>query len=200
MTRFRFALATIILAGALPVAAAEVFNIDPAHSEATFQVRHLVTKVRGNFGDIAGTISMDPAKAENSSVTFTAKVASINTANPKRDEHLRSPDFFDAAKYPELTFVSSKITGGANGQPYLVTGKLTMRGVTKEVTLPVSFLGKAKDPWGNTRAGFETAIRLNRKDYGINWNAALDQGGFMLSDDVDISINVEAIEQKPAAK
>jgi len=199
MRRAFIALAVFTLS-ALPLAAADTLAIDSAHSEASFQIRHLVTKVRGRFAEFSGTILMDAAKAENSSVAFTIKAASIDTGNAKRDEHLRSADFFDVAKFPELSFKSSKVSAGANGAPYQVTGNLTIRGVSKEITLPVSFLGKARDPWGNTRAGFETAIRINRKDYGINWNAALDQGGFMLSDDVDVSINLEAIEQKPAAK
>ncbi len=196
-------LATAVALSALALAAsatqaAQSYSIDKGHSEVSFQIRHLVTKVRGNFGDYSGTIVMDPAKAENSSVEFVIKATSINTANEKRDGHLRSPDFFDVEKNPEITFKSTKVTGGAGGA-YQVTGNLTMRGVTKEVTLPVTFLGETKDPWGNVKAGFETATRINRKEYGINWNAALDQGGFMLADDVDIQINLEVGPTKPAA-
>ena len=190
---------TLVTLAAAAAQAAQTYTIDKGHSEVSFQVRHLVTKVRGNFGDYTGTITMDAAKAENSSVEFVIKATSINTANEKRDNHLRSPDFFDVANHPDITFKSTKIVGGGASGLYQVTGNLTMRGVTKEVTLPVTFLGETKDPWGNVKAGFETATRLNRKEYGINWNAALDQGGFMLADDVDIQINLEVGPAKPAA-
>ena len=189
---------TLVTLAAAAAQAAQTYTIDKGHSEVSFQVRHLVTKVRGNFGDYTGTITMDAAKAENSSVEFVIKATSINTANEKRDNHLRSPDFFDVANHPDIAFKSTKVAGGASGL-YQVTGNLTMRGVTKEVTLPVTFLGETKDPWGNVKAGFETATRLNRKEYSINWNAALDQGGFMLADDVDIQINLEVGPAKPAA-
>jgi polyisoprenoid-binding protein YceI len=143
-------------------------------------------------------VKADNAKPEASSVEFKIKVASISTGVEARDNHLRGPDFFDAANHPEITFVSTavKVTGK---DVYAVTGNLTMRGVTKQITLPVTFLGAVKDPWGNERAGFETNITLNRKDYGINWNKALDQGGFVLSDEVKVAINIEAVKEKPAA-
>jgi polyisoprenoid-binding protein YceI len=181
---------------ALPAhAAPTTYTIDKSHSDVGFQVRHLVSKVRGSFGDFSGTIVMDKDKAENSSVEFVVKAASINTDNEKRDQHLRSPDFFDVEKNPDITFKSTKVTGGANGQ-YQVAGKLTMRGVTKDVTLPVTFLGEATDPWGNVKAGFETSTDLNRKDYGINWNAALDKGGFLLEDVVNVQISLEVAPKK----
>jgi polyisoprenoid-binding protein YceI len=184
---------------AVPATATGTWTIDKVHSEASFQVRHFVSKVRGRFADFSGTIRIDAAKPEASSVEFTIKVASVDTNEPKRDAHLKSPDFFDAAKYPEIRFVSKKVAPVSESK-YNVTGDLTMRGVTKEITLPVTFDGIARDPWGNERAGFETGITLNRKEYGINWNKALDQGGFMLGDDVTVSINIEAVKEKAAAQ
>ena len=182
---------------AVPVAATGTWTVDKVHSEVSFQVRHFVSKVRGSFGDFSGVLKVDAAKPEASTVEFTIKVASIDTNEPKRDAHLKSPDFFDAEKNPEIRFVSKKVVAKSD-TAYDVTGDLTMRGVTKEVTLPVSFNGIAKDPWGGERAGFETSITLNRKEYGINWNKALDQGGFMLSDDVSVSISLETVKAKPA--
>lgn len=178
--------------------AGDVWKIDKGHSEASFQVRHLVTQTRGRFTDFDGQIVADSAKPEASSVEFKIKVTSIDTDVEDRDKHLRSPDFFDVATYPEITFNSTAVKSSGK-DTYAVTGNLSMRGVTKQITLPVTFLGTAKDPWGNERAGFETTITLNRKDYGINWNKALDQGGFVLSDEVKVAINIEAIKQKPAA-
>jgi polyisoprenoid-binding protein YceI len=199
------ALALALLAAALPGAAAVpaaatgTWNVDKVHSEVGFQVRHFVSKVRGSFADFSGTIAIDAEKPEASSVQFTIKVASIDTNEPKRDAHLKSPDFFDAEKSPEITFASRKVVKKSDTS-YDVTGDLTMRGVTKEITLPVTFNGLVKDPWGNDRAGFETSITLNRKEYGINWNKVLDQGGYMLSDDVAVSIALAAVKAKPAAK
>jgi polyisoprenoid-binding protein YceI len=185
-------------AAAVPAAATGTWNVDKVHSETGFQVRHLMSKVRGSFGDFAGRIQIDTAKPEASSVEFTIKVASIDTKEPKRDGHLKSPDFFDAEKFPEIRFVSKKVAPKSD-TTYDVTGDLTMHGVTKQITLPVTFLGLAKDPWGNDRVGFETAITLNRQDYGVKWNQTLDQGGLMVGDDVTISINIEAVRAKPAA-
>lgn len=202
MRRNLIAALTLSAAGALaalPAEAAEVYTIDPTHSEVSFQVRHLVTQVRGKFNDYQGTIDLDPAKLESSKVEFRIKAASIDTALPDRDKHLRSEDFFFTEKYPEITFKSQQIK--ATGKDtYEVTGPLTMRGVTKTVTLPVTFLGKVRDPWGNDKAGFALETTVNRKDYGIVWNAALDNGGVVLGDDVKIAINLETQLQKDAAK
>ncbi len=183
---------------AVPASATGTWNVDKVHSEVAFQVRHFVSKVRGVFTDFAGTIKIDAEKPETSSVEFTIKAASINTNEPKRDAHLRSPDFFDAEKFPELKFTSRKVVRKTD-TTYDVVGDLTMRGVTKEITLPVTFSGVVKDPWGLERAGFETSITLNRQDYGIKWNKALDQGGYMLSDDVSVTINLETTKAKPEA-
>ena len=182
----------------MPVLAAEVHNIDASHSEVSFQLRHLVTQVRGSFNDYEGTINLDPANLEKSSVDFRIKAASIDTNNADRDKHLRGEDFFFVEKHPDITFKSKSIKK-ADKDTYNVTGTLTMRGVSKEVTLPVTYLGSVKDPWGNQKAGFATEVTLNRKDYGINWNAALDNGGFVLSDEVKVSINLETQQKKEAA-
>jgi len=191
----------LLAASALPAAAlraADAYAIDKNHSDVSFQIRHFASKVRGRFSDFSGTIQADPAKPEASSVNFTIKASSIDTNNADRDNHLRSPDFFDAAKNPEITFKSSKMT--PNGKDhYDVTGTLTMRGVSKEITLPVTYLGTMKDPGGNDRASFELSTKLNRKDFGINWNKTLDSGGVMLSDDVDVTISLETVKKKPEA-
>jgi len=165
--------------------------IDKAHSEALFQVRHLVTKVRGSFGDFAGTIQFDQARPEQSSVSFTVQAASIDTNNADRDAHLRSNDFFAVEQYPTLTFTSTSIAA-KGGNDYTVSGDLTIRGVTKRIDLPVTFLGAAKDPWGNEKLGFETEITINRKDFGLTWNAALETGGFLVGDEVKISVSIQA--------
>ena len=170
------------------------FAIDKAHSEVHFQVRHLVTKVRGRFTDFAGTVRFDEANPERSSASFEASTGSIDTGTPDRDQHLRSADFFFVEQFPTLTFVSSRVAR-KGPQEFDVTGTLTIRGVAREVTLPVTYLGAAKDPWGNARVGFETEITINRKDFGLMWNAALETGGFLVGDDVKISISVQAIGQ-----
>ena len=171
--------------------AVKTFAIDKTHSEAIFQVRHLVTKVRGRFTDLAGSIAFDEASPVNSTVTFTIQAASIDTGTPDRDAHLRSQDFFHVEQYPAITFASTAIAA-RGGDQYDVTGDLTMRGVTKRITLPVTFLGKAKDPWGNEKIGFETETTINRKDFGLTWNAALETGGFLVGDEVKISVSIQA--------
>jgi len=196
MNRKLFAAAALTVLAALPLRA-DTFAIDPGHSEVGFQVRHLVSQTRGRFNDFSGTVNLDPKNLTSSSVDFTIKAASIDTNVADRDKHLRSADFFDAEKFPEITFKSKSIKA-AGKDTYNVTGTLTMHGVSKEVTLPVTYLGQAKDPWGNTRAGFEAATTLNRKDFGIVWNKALDAGGAMLGDDVKININLETVKKDPA--
>jgi polyisoprenoid-binding protein YceI len=173
---------------------ARAYAIDKAHSELTFQVRHLLTKVRGRFSDFTGTVRMDEEKAENSSISLKIDAASIDTNNADRDQHLRSDDFFAVQTYPTITFDSSRIVK-TKADTYDVTGTLTIRGVAREVTLPVAYLGTAKDPWGNARAGFETELTIDRKDFGLLWNAALDTGGFLVGDDVRISVSIQAIAQ-----
>jgi polyisoprenoid-binding protein YceI len=174
--------------------ATRTYAIDKAHSELHFQVRHLVTRVRGRFTDFDGTVTFDAANPEHASVNLSIKAATIDTGTADRDAHLRSDDFFAVEKYPALTFNSARVTKKTE-ELFEVAGTLTIRGVAKEVTLPVTFLGAAKDPWGNERVGFETEIAINRKDFGLTWNAALETGGFLVGDEVKISASVQAIAQ-----
>jgi polyisoprenoid-binding protein YceI len=168
------------------------FAIDKAHSEAVFQVRHLITKVRGRFSQFEGRIEFDEAEPENSAVEVTIDAASIDTNEPDRDKHLRSDDFFGADTHPQITFKSTRVTrSGANR--FDVAGPLTIRGISKDITLPVTFLGVATDPWGKARAGFEAEITINRKDFGLTWNAALETGGFLVGDEVKISLSIQAV-------
>jgi len=180
----------------LPLFAADTYKIDKAHSSAEFKVRHMVGNVGGRFSDFSGTVNVDKANPSASSVDFTIQTASIDTNTPDRDQDLRSANFFDVERYPTITFKSTKVTPSKTKDTYDVTGDLTIHGVTKRVTLPVAFLGFVKDPWGNERAGFELNTTLDRKDYGIIWNKALDQGGFVLGDDVRVAINLETIKKK----
>jgi polyisoprenoid-binding protein YceI len=174
--------------------AVSTFTIDKAHSEVTFQVRHLLTKVRGRFTDFNGTVEFDEAQPERSSVAFTINAASIDTGAPDRDAHLRSGDFFAVETFPAITFTTSKVNPKGAGL-FELEGTLTIRGTAKRITVPVSYLGTAKDPWGNARVGFEGEIAIDRKDFGLNWNAALETGGFLVGDEVKISVSLQAIAQ-----
>jgi polyisoprenoid-binding protein YceI len=173
---------------------ATTYAIEKAHSEVFFQVRHLVTKVRGRFSDFDGTIVMDEDNPGLSSVKFNIKASSVDTNVADRDTHLRSGDFFSAEEHPNLTFVSKKIVK-KGAESFDVVGDLSIRGTTKEVTLPVTFLGKAKDPWGQNKVGFEAETTINRKDFGLNWNAALETGGLLVGDEVKITLSIQAIAQ-----
>lgn len=173
-------------------AAPATWTIDQNHSEVGFSIRHFFSKVPGNFGKFQGAIVYDPQKPEVSSVKVEIDPSSINTQNEKRDNHLRSEDFFDVAKFPTLTFVSTKVAASGDNK-LKVDGNLTMHGVTKPVTLFVTFLGAGPSMNGEQRSGFEAITKLNRKDFGILWNKTLDQGGTMLGDDVDIHLNVEGV-------
>jgi polyisoprenoid-binding protein YceI len=174
--------------------ATRTYKIDKSHSEAVFQVRHLVTKVRGRFDDFEGTVQINEDRPDLSSVDFTIRATSIDTNEKDRDTHLRSADFFDVGTFPNLTFKSTRIAKKSS-ERYEVAGNLSIRGVTKEITLPVTHLGKAKDPWGNERVGFEAEITLNRKDYGLMWNAPLEVGGFLVGDEVRVSLSIQAVAQ-----
>lgn len=190
---------TLALAlAAAPAALAQSYTIDSAHSKAQFSVRHMmVSNVRGEFSKMKGTIDYDEKDPSAIRVEATIEVASINTGEPKRDEHLKSPDFFDAAKYPVITFRSKSARKTANG--LAVTGDLTIHGVTKEVILQVEGPSpEVRDPWGNFRRGATAAAKINRKDFGLTWNAALETGGVVVGDEVTITIDVEAV--RPAAK
>lgn len=172
--------------------ATRTFQIDKSHSEVTFQVRHLLTRVRGRFSEFEGSIDFNADRPEASAVRLEINAASIDTNQADRDRHLRSGDFFATDEFPALTFVSSGITALGNDS-YEVAGTLTIRGVSKDIVLPVTHLGSAEDPWGNEKLAFETETKINRKDYGLNWNAALETGGFLVGDEVTISVSLQAV-------
>ena len=187
---------TRLFASALLIIPASVwgaeYQIDPAHSSAQFSVRHMmVSNVRGEFTKLSGKVIYDPQNLDASSVEAVIDANSLSTREAQRDTHLKSPDFFDVAKYPTLTFKSKQVYR-ANGQ-LLVKGDLTMRGVTKEVVLTVDGpTPELKDPWGNLRIGASATTHVNRKDWGLNWNAALEAGGVVVGDDVTLTIDLEA--------
>lgn len=184
--------AAALLAPAVPAAAtAYVYTEDDAHSEVSFRVRHIVTRVRGDFRDFDVRVVRDDENPAASSVEFTARVASIDTENEKRDAHLRSPDFFDVESFPLLTFRSTAVEKVSDTE-YSVTGDLTIRDVTREVTLPVSFSGDIADARGRVKAGFSTATKIDRREFGVTWNRPMDAGGLLLGDEVEITIEIEA--------
>jgi polyisoprenoid-binding protein YceI len=172
--------------------ATRTYHIDKSHSEATFQVRHLLSKVRGRFSDFSGAITFDDTHPERSFVSITIQAASIDTNEPNRDTHLRSADFFSVDEFATLTFASTQIVP-KGGDRFDVAGDLTIRGVTRPVVVPVSHLGRATDPWGNERIAFEAEFTINRKDFGLLWNAALETGGFLVGDEVRVALAVQAI-------
>lgn len=186
----------VLTSGAAGVTmAADTFAIDKTHSSILFAVKHMViSKVKGEFVDYAGTIQYDAADVTKSSVEVTIKTASIDTKDEKRDEHLRNPDFFDAEKFPEITFESKRVEKSKDG--FVAIGDLTMHGVTKEITIPFEITGVIKDPWGNTRMGVSAELELNRQDYGVSWSQKMDAGGLIVGDDVEIEIEIEAIKAK----
>lgn len=189
-------LAALVATPLFAQSALETWTVDKSHSTATFKVRHMMANVVGQFRDFDGNISIDRANPASSSVEFTIQTASIDTGNAKRDDHLRTPDFFDAAKFPTISFKSTAVAKKSENE-FAVTGDLTMHGVTKRVTLPVSFLGFGKTARGE-KAGFEIETTVNRKDFGIVWNKTLDEGGLLLGEDVKVSINLE-VDRKIAA-
>lgn len=185
----------IALLLAAPTTFAATYQVDASHTQIHFTIPHLmVFKVRGNFNDFSGSIEANPTSKTLSMATATIQTTSINTRNIKRDDHLRSADFFDVAKYPEINFVSKKVTG--SGDNITLVGDLTIKGITKEVTLTGAFLGAATDPWGNQRAGFEATGKINRQDFGLTWSKALETGGVVVGDDLEIGLEVEAVMQK----
>jgi len=173
---------------------AGTWAIDPTHSRLGFETRHaVITKVRGHLGDFEGTITIDPASVAASSATVTAKLASIDTGNEQRDGHLQGEDFFDVANNQNLTFVATGIKPA--GDAFVVTGDLTIKGVTNSIDLNVELTGTATDPFGNARAGFEGSGELSRKDFGLTWNVALETGGFLVSDNIKLQLDISAIKQ-----
>lgn len=184
---------------AAPVPSTGTWTIDPAHSNVNFAIRHMgISTVRGRFDDVAGTIVADAANPEKSSVQVTIKTASIDTDIKMRDDHLKSPDFLDAAKYPEITFRSTRIEKRQNGG-FVAHGNLTMHGVTKPVALPFKVAGPIADPQAGGRFGVETQVRLNRQDYGIKYGQVLGNGALAIANDVDVTISLEAVPARKTA-
>jgi len=173
------------------------WNIDPAHSGVHFSIRHLVSKVRGRFAKLSGTIHADEGDLTRSVVEATIDVASVDTGTAQRDAHLRSPDFFDAERFPEIRFRSTRIEKVSDDR-YRVIGQLTIRDVTREVPLDVEHGGRAKDPWGNERLGFIAKAAIDRKDFGLQWNQVLETGGVMVGDRVDIELELQAVRSAAA--
>ena len=185
-----------LLAAALPARAESVWEIDPAHSSVQFSVRHMmVSNVRGAFTKVAGSVHGDENDPTHATVEATIDTSSIDTREAKRDEHLRSPDFFDVAKYPTITFKSKRIEKAGEGR-YKMTGDLTLHGVTREVVLDVEGpTPTVKDPRGNVRAGASATTKINRRDFGITWSKALDGGGVVVGDEVLVTIDVEGVKK-----
>lgn len=172
------------------------WTIDPTHTLVEFSTKHMmITTVKGRFSDVKGTIVTDDRDAAHASAEVTIATASLSTGTDARDEHLRSADFFDVEKFPAITFRSKRIEGGSlvPGAEFTVVGDLTVRDVTKEVTLAATFEGAGKDPWGNEKASFSASTKIDRREFGLTWNAALETGGVLVSDNVKISLDIEAV-------
>lgn len=180
---------------------ASSWQLDPAHSHVEFAVRHLmISTVKGSFGDVRGTVWVDESDGKAVLVDITIQVGSIDTRQEQRDAHLRSPDFFDATRFPTIAFRSRRVEGSHRDAEFRLVGDLTIRGVTREVTLDVSAEGRLHDPWGAERAGFSAQGKIDRTDFGLTWNQALETGGVVVSNEVKITAEVELIrEAKPAA-
>jgi polyisoprenoid-binding protein YceI len=171
------------------------WEIDPSHSEATFAVKHMMfTTVRGHFNVLSGHLHIDEEHPENSWVDAQVDAASVDTRDERRDGHLRSADFFDTERYPTITF-KSNFVARVEGNEYDVTGNLSMHGVTKPVTFKAEYSGLGKDPWGQQRAGLSAKTKINRKDWGLNWNQALESGGVLVSENVNIEIDLSAVNK-----
>jgi polyisoprenoid-binding protein YceI len=188
-----------LLALAVSGVQAADFDIDVAHSNVGFRIRHLVSKTTGRFDKFSGTVSFDKDKPADLKANVVIQTASVNTDNEKRDTHLKSADFFNVEKFPTMTFKSTGAKKTADDKIQL-TGDLTMLGVTKPVTLDVTVGGVMNDPWGGTRSGFSATGKLNRKDFGMVYNMTMDKGGLMLGDDVELVIEVEGVQSKPGKK
>jgi polyisoprenoid-binding protein YceI len=187
--RLKFLAPALLLLGA--VAHAESWTFDPAHSRVGFSVTHMmVSSVEGRFHDVKATIDLDDGNLTKSTIELTIAASSIDTENADRDKHLKSPDFFDVAKFPNLTFKSTKITAAGKNK-FKVTGDLTIRDQTKPVTLDVTLSDAIANPWGKMVRGVQATGKLNRHDFGLNWNKTLDKGGVLVSDEVKLEINGE---------
>ena len=175
------------------------YNIDPAHSIIGFSIRHLeIAWVEGRFKDFKGTIHFDEKDVTKSSVEFSAKVESIDTGVEPRNAHLRTADFFDVAKHPEMTFKSTRVERKSK-DGYILHGDLTLKGVAKQVALPFTMTGAIKDPWGNTRFGVQAQTKIDRRDYGITWGTTLPNGGIDVGNEVTIELQLEAVKPAPKA-
>jgi polyisoprenoid-binding protein YceI len=175
------------------------WNLDTVHSSVNFSVRHMViSKVRGHFTQFSGTLDFDEARPQAAKLEVKVQTASINTNDAQRDAHLKSADFFDVEKYPEMTYKSSSVEV-VDKNHFRVHGQLTLHGVTKPVTLDVEYAGHGRDPWGGERAGFTATGRVNRKDFGLSYNQTLEAGGVMVGEQVDIALEVEAVAAKANA-
>jgi polyisoprenoid-binding protein YceI len=169
------------------------YTIDPAHTRLGFSARHaMVATVRGQFTDFTGTAHVDTANPAGSKVELSIVANSISTGQQQRDDHLRSGDFFESEQYPDITFTSTDVA--RDGDEWTITGDLTIKGVTRSIAVPFEFTGSAQDPFGNTRIGFEGAATLNRKDWGLTWNAALETGGVLVSEKIKLQFDVSAIK------
>ncbi len=175
------------------------WTIDSAHTEVNFTVRHMmISNVRGQFQKVNGTVEFDEAHPANALINVQIEAASINTKEEKRDAHLKSPDFFDAEKYPYLTFKGKRVEVQDTSHARLI-GDLTIRDVTREVVLDVEYNGSAKSPWGTTSAGFSAKTTIKRKEWNLNWNVALETGGWLVGDDIHVNIELEIVKQPEAA-
>jgi polyisoprenoid-binding protein YceI len=186
---------TASMSTAVSTATRTIWAIDPAHSTVEFSVRHMmVATVKGRFSGVQGTI-IDVADDPNqSSVQVNIDPATVSTGDPQRDAHLRGPDFFDAEKYPAITFQSRRVEGSR--EEFTVYGDLTIRDTTRPIQLQATFNGTGTNPWGKTVAGFSAEAKLNRKDWGLNWNVALETGGVLVSDQIKLSLEIEAVQQE----
>lgn len=174
----------------------QTFSIDPAHSRLGFTVRHMgFSKVRGSFEQFEGVVRMAPGDLSTLETTATIQAQSITTNVEDRDSHLRSADFFEVETYPTITFKSTEIRN-VSSDSFTLVGELTMHGVTKTIELEGEYLGEGTDPWGGTRVAFEAGTKINRKDYGLNWNTVLEAGGVLVSEDVQITLEVQAVQQQ----
>jgi polyisoprenoid-binding protein YceI len=172
------------------------YDVDPSHSSLEFAAKHaMVTTVRGRFSDFSGVLHLDGTDPSKSSAEVTIKVDSLDSRSADRDKHLRGADFFDVERYPEITFRSTRAAAGKHDGEYRLWGDLTIRGVTREVELELDFTGSAQDPWGNTRVGFEGHTTVNRKDWGLNWNVALEAGGILVSEKVKLNLDIAAVKR-----
>ena len=179
----------------LDPAYAGTWRLDPTHSRIGFQARHaMVTKVRGAFNDVEGSFHVDMEDIGKSSAEISVKVASIDTRNADRDKHLRTNDFFDAPKYPDIVFRSTRIDQ-VDENSFIVNGELTIKDTTREIAVPIEFTGVETDPYGNLRAGFEGSRRIDRREYGVNWNQLLDSGGVLVSEKVLLEFEISAIKE-----